>query len=129
MARATYKGIAFPFAKSSTAFPAGATDDELIRQSVIQIVMTGKGERVMRPDFGSNAYAFVFENNDLVLKETIRADIMSAITRYEPRVIVRDVEVTREETETAAGNVVDVRVIYVVIATKQQQSVDIRLAA
>lgn len=87
----------------------------------------------MRPDFGSNAYAFVFENNDLILQETIRADVMSAITRYEPRAIVRDVEVTREDEEdpdsTTTGNIVNVRVIYVVVATKQQSFVDIKLPA
>jgi len=121
MARTSYRGIALPFKKSATALPAPVVDEDLIKQSLVQIVLTGKGERIMRPEFGSNAYAFVFENNDLVLQETIRTEVMSAIAKFETRAIVRTVDVTRSETEVV------VTINYVVIATRQEQTVAITM--
>ncbi len=117
MARApTYKGIAFPFKKGTQSFPETSTDNDLVKQSIIQIVLTGLGERVMRPEFGSKVYAFIFENNDLVLQETIKAEVMSAVGRFEPRAIVRDVGVSRDDS------ILEITVSYVVIATRQEQT-------
>jgi uncharacterized protein len=116
-----FRGLAFPFRKSSTALPASAVDDELIKQSLAQIILTSKGERVMRPDFGSNAAAFVFENNDLVLQETIRSEVMSAIAKYETRVIVRSVDVNQSDAE------VIITVTYINVVTRREQDLVITL--
>jgi phage baseplate assembly protein W len=119
--KASFIGIAFPFQASSTSLPAVATDDDLIKQSLTQIVLTGKGERVMRPAFGTNAYAYVFENNNLVFQEMVRADLMAAITKFETRVIVQSVEVTRNDVEAI------IVINYVVLLTRQQQTLKITM--
>lgn len=121
MARTSFIGIAFPFKRSTTSLPASVTDNDLIRQSLAQIVLTGRGERVMRPSFGSNAYAFVFENNSQIFQESVRADIMNAIGKFETRVIVQSVDVTRDDTEAF------VEISYVVLATRQEQSIKITI--
>ena len=97
-----FRGISFPFRKDDTGFPASATDDELIEESLVQIALTGKNERVMRPEVGTNAYSYVFENNDLILQEKMRADLMASIARYEPRVIIRNIETEREDNQVLA---------------------------
>lgn len=114
-----FRGIAFPFSKSAAALPAPAFDDDLIKQSLFQIIMTAKGERAMRPEFGSNATSFIFENNDLVLQETIRAETMSAISKFEGRVIVRSVDVLQEDS------FVTITILYVVKSTRQEQTLEI----
>jgi phage baseplate assembly protein W len=119
--QAIYRGIAFPFKKSAVSLPAAATDEDLIKQSLVRIVLTGRGERIMRPDFGSTAYAFVFENNDLVLQETIRTEVLSAISKFETRVIVRAVDVSRSDNE------VFVTINYVLVSTRQEQTVKITM--
>ncbi len=122
MARAaTYKGIAFPFKKSVLAFPAPATDDDLIKQALAQIILTGLGERVMRPEVGSKVMAFVFENNSLVLQETIRAEVMSTIARFESRVIVQSVNVEADDVS------VIITINYIVIASRSEQSLTITI--
>ena len=92
------------------------TDDELVRQSIEQLLLVSKGERVMRPFVGSKVYAFVFENNDAVLGELIKAEISSVLGRFEPRAIVQDVQTTRNDTEV----VVDVT--YVVRSTGNENT-------
>lgn len=121
MAKTFFRGISFPFRKSSTSLPAAASDDELINQSLLQIITTGKQERVMRPDFGTNVYSYVFENNDLIFEETIRADIMAAIAKYETRVIVQSVDAERDDTSAT------VTIRYVNVSTREtgEISVDI----
>lgn len=121
MATAFFRGINFPFTKSSTALPAPASDSDLIRQSLIQIIMTGKNERVMRPDFGSGVLRFVFENNDDLLEELIRAEVTSAVGRFEPRVALQDILVERDEEKA----LVTITLVYVLVTTRQQDTVEI----
>jgi phage baseplate assembly protein W len=117
--KTTYRGIAFPFGKSTSSFPAKVTDAELVAQSIQQIILTSPGERVMRPDFGCNAYAFVFENNDVILEELIRTEVTGAIGRYEPRAIVQSVS-----TERDASSII-VTIKFIVSLTGEQATVSI----
>lgn len=130
-AKSTYFGIAFPFKKSSTSFPAAASDEDLIQQSIVQIVTTGRNQRVMRPDFGCNAYAFVFENNDLILQETMRAEVMTSIAKFEPRVIVQSVitkPVAPDATNPSDEVEIEITINYIIIATRKTQSVTITMS-
>jgi len=124
MATSFYRGIAFPFAKGDTSLPRAVTDADLVKQSLLQIVMTARGERVMRPEFGCNAHRFVFENNDDLLGELIRTEVAAVVGRFEPRVVLQDVLVERNE-ETG---MVAVTLIYVLVATREQDSVEIALS-
>lgn len=108
-----YQGIKFPFQKGSTSFPAPVTDDELIRESLLQIVLTRPGERIMRPDFGTNALSFVFENNDTVLSNLLRSEIQGVVARYEPRVQVIDIQTERKDSQLT------LTIIYVVLSTRR----------
>lgn len=94
---ALFKGIAFPFHKGNVAFPDTVTDEELIKQSIIRIILSPRGERVMRPTFGSGVFDMVFDNNDDVFTLAMQRAVRGAIGQFEPRVIVTDVQVDRNE--------------------------------
>jgi phage baseplate assembly protein W len=121
MATAFFRGIKFPFSKGSTALPAPATDSDLIKQSLIQIIMTGQNERVMRPDFGSGVLRFIFENNDDLLNEMIRAEVTAAVGRFESRVAIQDIVIERDEEKAE----VVITLVYVLTTTRQQDTVEI----
>lgn len=123
-------GISFPFRKGTTAFPEAATDEALIRQSLIQLVLTGRGERVMRPDVGSSALAYIFESNDEFLYQRVEAEIMTLIARYEPRVALTGISVTSESSSRSQPqdkSVVVITISYVVLATRQSDSLSLSL--
>src|SRR4051812_18428599 len=120
---ATFKGIQFPFQKGTTSFPAAASDAALIRQSIIQILLTEAGERLMRPDFGSGLISRVFDNNDSVLESLLQAEVFAAVGKWEPRAIVRSVDMVRNDST------ITVTVSYVVVATRQLDSVSLALSA
>jgi phage baseplate assembly protein W len=117
MAEPVYKGIAFPFQKGQITFPKVVTDNELIRQSLIQLVLTPKGSRIMRPEFGTNILSHIFENNTTLLGLKIRSDVGTAISKFEPRVILQGVGVARSDTS------VIITVGYVVKITQAQDRV------
>ena len=74
-----------------------ADDLKAIRQSIIAILTTRKGERVMLPEFGSNVWAILFEPMDDITTDKLRDAVMSSIKRWEPRVEIGNVQVTPKE--------------------------------
>jgi len=114
-----FRGIKYPFQKGTTSFPAISEGDDVIKDSLLQLVLTMNGQRIMRPTVGTNALSFVFENNDAVLGNLLRAEIQGVVAKYEPRVQVLDVIVEQK------GSEIIITVGYIVLATRRQGSVGI----
>ena len=71
--------------------------EEDIAEAIRIIIWTSKGERIMRPDFGSGIEKYLFESNDDTTLRLIEAEISDAIRLWEPRVHQVEVKVTRDE--------------------------------
>ena len=70
------------------------TETDSISQSIITILSTSKGERIMLPQFGSNLRALVFSQMDDITARLIETEIIQAIGLWENRVSVRNVQIT-----------------------------------
>jgi Bacteriophage baseplate protein W len=64
-----------------------------IRQSILIILGTARGERVMRPDFGCGIHDLVFEVIDVATLTRIEASVREAMSKYEARIEVLSVRV------------------------------------
>ena len=73
---------------------ARARNEESIRQAIWIILGTARGERVMRPDFGCGIHDLVFSVNDASTSGLVAEEVRQALTQWEPRIDVQDVEVT-----------------------------------
>lgn len=62
------------------------TEQEEIAQSVRMILLTQRGERPFRPDFGSRLNTFAFEQMDTTTSTLIRQEVVSALQTWEPRI-------------------------------------------
>lgn len=98
------KGLKFPFAfqrrsGGTEISTATSSDHAHVHESIRQILGTRKGERFMRPDFGTSLHELVFEPNDHVLFGLIRHEVMTALDQWEPRIIVKDVAVAADEVD------------------------------
>lgn len=60
--------------------------EESIRQSIYLIIMTRKGERVMRPDFGCDIHKFMFDTVDYTMLTMMKRAVEEALIRWEPRI-------------------------------------------
>jgi phage baseplate assembly protein W len=88
------RGLAFPIvADGATGRIAMAEYEDDIAQSIRIILSTRKGERVMRPEFGSGLHAFLFENDGYTLRSRIADAVKDALELWEPRVTDVDVSV------------------------------------
>jgi phage baseplate assembly protein W len=72
-----------------------------IRQSIIIILGTAKGERVMRPDFGCGIHGLVFDSIDVSLLTRVETTVMQALIKYEARIEV--LRVSADATEASNG--------------------------
>lgn len=91
----TVKGLQFPLDISNTGgMFARNVDTEAIRDGLIQLIMTQNGERPMNYAYGTQVRAAVFEPLDDALVENLADSIRSAVERFEPRVLLRGVNVT-----------------------------------
>ena len=84
-----------------TGFVQSVAYEEDIRQSILIILETSPGERVMRPNFGCGIHDLVFDAIDSTAIQRIRSVVSEALRRCEARIDV--LNVTVEEAATVQG--------------------------
>ena len=82
-------------------------DIELVKRDLLNHFHTSRGERVMRPNFGSLIWDLLFEPFDEDTREAIISDV-EAVTAQETRVILQGVDITEFEH----GLRLDITVLY-----------------
>jgi uncharacterized protein len=93
------RGWSFPV-RFSSSFTAGMSEDEQdIHESLIILLETHKGERVMRPSYGTNLHQNIFDSLKSSTAARVTEDIRRAILFHEPRVIPEEVRLTSDEEE------------------------------
>ena len=92
------KGWGFPVTVDATGALDLAAYEESVRQSVLIILGTAKGERVMRPDFGCGIYDLIFEPNSASTIGKVSQAVRQALLLFEPRIDVIDIQVRSEES-------------------------------
>lgn len=96
---ATYYGFNPPFIGGPQNIMSRQEDDRIIKNDILQLLLTVPGERVMRPDFGINLRNFVFEqmvDRDL---NQLQQEIYRGLAEFEPRVNVEDVILQRKDDQ------------------------------
>jgi phage baseplate assembly protein W len=73
------------------AAPFRMVDIELVKQDLLNALQTIKGERVMRPDYGTIIYDLLMDPFDDETKDSIIEDAINIISQ-EPRVSIVSVE-------------------------------------
>lgn len=67
---------------------ASVTNEESIKQSIKNIVLTSPGEKLFNAKFGSNVYNLLFEPLDPFMIDSLQIEILNTIKNYEKRVEV-----------------------------------------
>ena len=107
------KGFAFPLGVDPvTGRMKMAEYEEDIRQAIYIILMTRKGERVMRPEFGCDIHNYSFSGADYESLYGIEEAVREALILWEPR--ITDVEVHAYAAEARKLNI---EISYVVRST------------
>jgi phage baseplate assembly protein W len=92
------KGWAFPVTVDAiTGKIAMAAYEQDIKEAIRIILSTSKGERVMRPDFGSSLHDLVFASVSTAMIGLLESNVREALTTWEPRIELLRVEVATDE--------------------------------
>ena len=92
------RGWKFPVSiKDGKIVPSQGYDS--IRESIMIILNTSKGERVMRPDFGCGINELVFAPNNTSTATLIAFYIKEALLKWEPRIELLNVNAEPDEIE------------------------------
>ena len=92
-------GWSFPIAVEGNGVIETAAYEEDIRQAIRIIVLTNRGERVMRPDFGAGLHAYVFEPLSTTTMELVRFRVEEALLTWEARIDIVELSVTTDDSE------------------------------
>ena len=105
LTKTTYSGKSFlgrgwkypvTFKQSSNTVVLSQYEQD-IRESLNILLSTERGERVMRPEYGTNVRDLLFEPLDVSTATLVGEEIKKAILLNEPRVFVDSVESIQEE--------------------------------
>jgi phage baseplate assembly protein W len=88
-----------------------SSEQEDIRQALFIILMTKMGERVLRPDFGSQISDSVFGSIDSITVNRIEDQVSQAILEWEPRISLNNVLV---DTDFMYDGRLDIKIDYTI---------------
>lgn len=72
-------------------------DDNAIKQSIVNLLLTNKGERFFEPEIGASISELLFEPLDYGVAALIQTKIRDTLTQYEPRINILDIRAEPDE--------------------------------
>lgn len=94
------RGFGFPIeVDEATGKMKTVSLEEDIEQAIRIILMTRKGERVMRPDFGCDIHDFAFDTMDYTTLVQMEQTVRQALMIWEPRITDVDVKIQDERED------------------------------
>ena len=76
--------------------------DECIRQALLMLLSTAPGERLLRPDYGCQLHRLIFAPNDQTTAGLAIHYVRQAVTRWEPRVEIVDLDAGPDPDDPAS---------------------------
>ncbi|MCG5501136.1 GPW/gp25 family protein [Ectothiorhodospira lacustris] len=87
-------------------------EEQAVRQSVLLLLSTCPGERVMRPDYGCRLHRLVFAPNDTGTAGLAIHYVGEAIRRWEPRAVIIRLEAGSDLHHTGNPAILDIVLHY-----------------
>ena len=98
-------------------------NENSIKESIRNIILTNWGERPFAPEFGGNITAQLFENHTPITMKTIETRVRKTIAKHEPRVELLGVSVNSDPDT----NELRVYIEFVSINSENPQTIDVLL--
>lgn len=117
------RGISFPFHINLASGSVGMTSgEEKLKQNIVQLLLTGLGERIMNRSYGTGIRQLLHDPNNDALQAIVQYQVGTTLGQFEPRVLLQSVDVVQD------GATLFVTVIYLVRRTRQVQQTSVPIA-
>ncbi len=90
------RGFAFPLRAAPSGGIALSGQERKIEEAIRTVVGTQRGERVMRPEYGSNLKRLLFAPNTRATANLARHYVEESLRAWEPRIMVEEVVVEND---------------------------------
>jgi phage baseplate assembly protein W len=74
-------------------------DESAVRNSILNLFNTTPGQNLLDPEYGLNLVQYLFEPISETNGRQIGNDILTGIKKYEPRVLIKSVDIQMNEDE------------------------------
>lgn len=98
-------------------------DEDAVKESIKNLILTDRGERLMQPQIGGNINAMLFENITPAVLILIQNAVENTINLYEPRAELIDVTATSNIDD----NTVRVNIAFYITNVQQPITLDVFL--
>ncbi len=99
-----FLGMPYPIRRHARGLLHTQVGIDQIKSDLLALLLTNQGERVMLPEYGASLRRFLFEPNDLILRDQVRNFIIAQIAIWEPRVVIDEIIVQTEPSADQVGN-------------------------
>ncbi len=114
-------GWAFPIQLDARGRFALARHERDIEQAILMILLTPKGQRLMRPEFGCQIHDLIFAPNDATTWGLADYYIREALAMWEPRIEVREV-IINADPKSEDGSRLLIEIVYTIKKTHDSRS-------
>lgn len=107
----------------STGDLALKKDVDSVKQSIKNLILTDKGERLMQPDIGCKVRSLLFDNFSPQTKIVARQTITETIEQYEPRAELINISISPDPD----NNYMFISIVFNLINNQDQQVLDLEI--
>ena len=96
-------------------------DEDSVKESIKNLILTDRGERLMQPNLGGNVTGMLFENITPSTLRLMEDRVRTTIELYEPRAELQNVAVTAN----IDGGTVNIRITFYITNVEQPIDLDV----
>lgn len=111
-------GLSFPLRVENGKIAWSRYEDS-IKESIMLILNTAKGERIMRPDFGCGLHELVYSINNTTTASIALFHVEEALKKWEPRIELIKVDVNADAKD---GDRLIISIEYRIISTNTRHN-------
>lgn len=97
-----YYGIKYPFTDNNHNghfIDLNQTIEDKVASDILHVILTRKGTRIRRPNFGTDLTKYIFEPSDELTWENVENEVKNAVNTYVPSVKINTIEVVQSEED------------------------------
>ena len=116
-----FKGAPYPIRQDPMGYFRTQTSIDQIKSDLLILLLTTPGSRCMLPNFGTPLKQLIFEPNDAALANRARDMIIESIRKWEPRIVVEEIEVSssidvdslsNDDPRENIDNILSIRILF-----------------
>jgi phage baseplate assembly protein W len=105
MANGKYININYPFKDSGKGFFLDLNDEDsqAVKADLLHLILTRRGQRLYKPDFGTDLLKFIFEPEDGMTMMGIKEEIYNVVKTYLPQLQIDELSIVESDEDEYAA--------------------------